>query len=177
LSGALLVHFTVARAQPAAAMAETAGSPFAAWAAHLRNRALRASFAIGFLILFAFIGTFTFVNFVLAREPLALNQMARGFVYLVFVPSIFTTPLAGRAVERIGARGALAIAVAIACVGLPLLVLTHLAPVLAGLALVAIGTFLAQAISTGFVGRAATAHRAAPSGPYLACYFFGVLLA
>ena len=36
-------------------------------AGHLRNPALRASFAIGFLILFAFIGTFTYVNFVLAR--------------------------------------------------------------------------------------------------------------
>ena len=32
---------------------------------------LRADFGIGFCILFAFIGTFTYVNFVLARPPLA----------------------------------------------------------------------------------------------------------
>jgi hypothetical protein len=44
-------------------------SPFASWATHLRDPRLRASFAIGFLILFAFIGTFTYVNFVLVRPP------------------------------------------------------------------------------------------------------------
>jgi predicted MFS family arabinose efflux permease len=45
----------------------------------------------------------------------------------------------------------------------------------AGLALVAIGTFLAQATATGFVGRAATSDRAAACGLYLACYFLGGL--
>jgi YNFM family putative membrane transporter len=42
--------------------------------------------------------------------------------------------------------------------------------------LVGIGTFLAQATATGFVGRAATADRGAASGIYLACYFFGGLV-
>ena len=60
---------------------------------------MRASFAIGFCILFAFIGTFTYVNFVLVREPLSLSRMALGFVYFVFLPSVLTTPLAGRAVQ------------------------------------------------------------------------------
>jgi predicted MFS family arabinose efflux permease len=148
-------------------------SPFAAWAEHLSNPGLRAAFAIGFLILFAFIGTFTYVNFVLVREPLALSRMAVGFVYVVFLPSIITTPLAGRAVARFGTQptfwGALALAVA----GLPLLVVHHLAAVLAGLMLVGVGTFFAQATATGFVGRAATADRGSASGLYLASYFFG----
>ena len=47
-------------------------SPLATWAVHLRNAPLRAGFGIGFCILFAFIGTFTFVNFVLTRPPLSL---------------------------------------------------------------------------------------------------------
>ena len=42
-------------------------SPLAAWLEHLRNAPLRRGFAIGFCILFAFIGTFTYVNFVLVR--------------------------------------------------------------------------------------------------------------
>ena len=45
---------------------------------HLRNPPLRAAFGIGFCILFAFIGTFTYVNFVLVREPLSLGKMALG---------------------------------------------------------------------------------------------------
>jgi predicted MFS family arabinose efflux permease len=48
--------------------------------------------------------------------------------------------------------------------------------VLAGLALVGIGTFFAQATATGFVSRVATSDRGAASGIYLASYFFGGLV-
>ena len=176
LAGAVLVFFTLGRTKPMAGMPEAVRSPWSTWDEHLRNAPLRASFVIGFLILFAFIGTFTFVNFVLAREPLALSQMARGFVYFVFLPSIFTTPLAGRAVQRFGARPTFWGALVVAGAGLPLLVLPNLIAVLAGLALVGVGTFFAQATTTGFVGRTATADRASASGIYLACYFFGGLV-
>jgi MFS transporter, YNFM family, putative membrane transport protein len=173
LLGAVLVHFTLMRTQPMAKMTVAPVSSLALWAGHLRNRPLRATFGIGFLILFAFIGTFTYVNFVLVREPLALSRMALGWVYLVFLPAIFTTPLAGRAVERFGTRPTLWSALALAAAGLPLLLLPSLAAVLTGLALVGMGTFFAQATATGFVGRAASADRGSASGIYLACYFFG----
>lgn len=173
LAGAVLVYFTLGRTKPMAASTGPARSPFSFWAEHLRNTSLRASFGIGFLILFAFIGTFTYVNFVLVREPLALSRMQLGFVYLVFLPSILTTPLAGRAVERIGTQPTLWGALAFAAVGLPLLLQAHLVAVLAGLALVGVGTFFAQATATGFVGRAATTDRGSASGIYLACYFLG----
>ena len=106
--------------------------PFGVWREHLRNPALRAAFAIGFCILFAFIGTFTYVNFVLVREPLSLSRMALGFVYFVFLPSIVTTPLAGRAVARFGARRTIGVALAVAGAGLPLLVVASLPAVLVG---------------------------------------------
>src|SRR5215813_1678214 len=64
LAGAVLVYFTVAKAAPMQQLAPTPRSPFAAWLDHLRNPRLRAAFGIGFCILFAFIGTFTYVNFV-----------------------------------------------------------------------------------------------------------------
>ena len=112
----------------------------------------------------------------LVREPLALSRMALGFVYFVFLPSIVTTPLAGHAVARFGTQRTFVVALGIAAAGLPLLVAPHLAAVLAGLALVGVGTFFAQAIATGFVGRAATTDRGAASGIYLACYFSGGLV-
>jgi len=172
LAGAALVYFGLARTQPAAM---PAASPFAYWVEHLRNERLRAAFAIGFLILFAFIGTFTYVNFVLVRPPLALGMMALGFVYLVFAPSIVTTPLAGRAVARWGVRPTIWGALALAIAGLPLALAPSLPLVLAGLALIGVGTFFAQATATGFVGRAATTDRGSASGLYLASYFLGGL--
>jgi len=173
LAGAVLVYFTLGRTPPMLAVATPARSPLSIWAEHLRNAPLRASFGIGFLILFAFIGTFTYVNFVLVREPLSLSRMAVGFVYFVFLPSIVTTPLAGRAVERFGTRPTFWGALSLAGAGLPLLLLPHLVAVIAGLMLVGVGTFFAQATATGFVGRAATTDRGSASGIYLACYFLG----
>lgn len=173
LAGAVLVYFTLGRTSPMPAVATPARSPLSIWAEHLRNAPLRASFGIGFLILFAFIGTFTYVNFVLVREPLSLSRMAVGFVYFVFLPSIVTTPLAGRAVERFGTRPTFWGALSLAGAGLPLVLLPHLLAVIAGLMLVGVGTFFAQATATGFVGRAATTDRGSASGIYLACYFLG----
>ena len=176
LAGALIVYFAVARTEPMMEHGPVASSPLAAWGAHLRNPPLRAAFGIGFCILFAFIGTFTYVNFVLVREPLSLGRMELGFVYFVFLPSVFTTLIAGRIVHRVGTRPAIWGSLALAGVGLPLLLTTNLALVLGGMVLVAVGTFFAQAVATGFVGQAATTDRGSASGIYLACYFFGGLV-
>jgi len=175
LAGAALVYFYLKGTSAMPILGVAGRSPLAVWREHLKSAPLRASFIIGFCILFAFIGTFTYVNFVLVREPLALSRMALGFVYFVFVPSIVTTPLAGHAVARFGTQRTFVAALGIAVAGLPLLVVSHLAAVLTGLSLVGVGTFFAQAVATGFVGRAATTDRGAASGIYLACYFFGGL--
>ncbi len=176
LLGAVLVYFTIEKTPCMRCITPAAGSHFTAWIMHLKNPALRASFAIGFCILFAFIGTFTFVNFVLVQPPLGVGAMTLGIVYFVFVPSMATTPLAGRAVSRFGTRPTFWASLGIAALGLPLLVLPNLPAVLLGMVLVGVGTFFAQACATGFVGRAATSDRGAASGLYLASYFFGGLI-
>lgn len=174
LAGAALVVFGLARATPMASMGP-GRSPLAAWGAHLRNRALQTTFVLGFLILFVFIGTFTYVNFVLVAPPIGLGAMELGFVYFVFLPSIVTTPLAGRVALRLGTRPTFWLAIAIAGAGLPLMLLPSLVPVLAGMALIGVGTFFAQATATGFISRAATMDRAEASGLYLAAYYGGGL--
>lgn len=175
LAGAALVWFSFKSASPASNLAGDARSPLAVMSGHLKNSCLLASFAIGFLILFAFIGAFTYVNFVLAREPIALSPMSLGFVYFVFLPSMVTTPLAGSIAARYGARMSFFVSLGFAILGLPLLLSTSLALVLAGLVIVGVGTFFAQATATGFVGRAAKSDRVAASGMYLASYYLGGL--
>ncbi|MDP1738859.1 MAG: MFS transporter [Caulobacter sp.] len=174
LAGAALVLVSLPRTAPVAASAITA-TAFARVANHLRNTCLLASFGIGFCVLFAFIGAFTYVNFVLAGSPIALSPMALGLVYFVFLPSMVTTPLAGRVASRWGARPTFWASLGLAAVGLPLLLLPSILPVIVGLMLLGVGTFFAQATATGFVGRAAKSDRAAASGMYLSCYYLGGL--
>ncbi len=142
----------------------------------LHDRRLLSAFAIGFCILFAFIGVFTFVNFVLARPPFSIGPMSLGLVYLVFAPSIVTTPSVGRIVAAVGAPGFIIASLVLAGAGLPLLAASDLRLVLPGLALVAVGTFAAQAATTGFISRAAPDNRVAANGLYLASYFSGGLV-
>lgn len=175
IAGAVLVYFNLDRMM-AMAGAMPAKSPWAAWGEHLRDPRLQSAFAFGFLILFAFIGIFTYVNFILSGPTIGVSQMSLGFVYLVFLPAMVTTPLAGAFARRFGTRTAAWTGLVIALCGLPFLVVPSLEAVLAGMVLVGVGTFFAQAIGTGFVGRAAMGDRAAASGLYLASYYLGGLV-
>lgn len=175
LTGAVLVYFTIQRVPPMQATAPSY-SPLSAMVAHWRNPRLRAAFGIGFCILFAFIGTFTFVNFVLVRPPLSLGMMDLGLVYFVFLPSVVTTLLAGKVALRLGTQPTIWGSLAVAAIGLPLMLAPHLGEVLAGMVLVGVGTFFAQAAATGFVGQVAAENRGVASGAYLACYFCGGLV-
>src|SRR5262249_49145095 len=118
----------------------------------------------------------TYVNFELVRPPLGVGPMMLGVVYLVFLPSIATTPLAGHAVARFGTRPTIWGSLALAMIGLPMLLTQALPLVLAGMVMVAVGTFCARAAATGFGGRAATSDRGSASGIYLASYFSGGLI-
>ena len=69
------------------------------WSSLIARSDLLSCFAIGFLILFTFIGTFTYVNFYLTGT-IGLSPMQLGFVYFVFIPSIIATPFAGHAARR-----------------------------------------------------------------------------
>jgi MFS transporter, YNFM family, putative membrane transport protein len=176
LAGAVLVYYTIAHTTPMMQTGTAGSSLFGAWIEHLRNPRLRAAFGVGFCILFAFIGTFTFVNFVLVRPPLSLGPMQLGFVYFVFLPSVVTTVLAGWAVRHLGTRSALWLGLGLAAAGLPLLLSHNLFTVLFGMVFIGVGTFFAQAVATSFVSRAATGDRGSASGMYLSSYFAGGLI-
>ncbi|NJO33213.1 MAG: MFS transporter [Rhodospirillales bacterium] len=171
IAGACLAYVALKRTPP---MKGTVTGSSAAWAQVFRRPELVSCFMIGFIILFSFIGTFTYVNFVLT-DRIGISMMQLGLVYLVFLPAIVTTPLAGRTAKRFGARNTVLAALATASAGLPLLAAPHLLPMLVGLTLVGAGTFFAQATATGFASRTAGPNGGAAGGIYLAFYYAGGL--
>ncbi len=175
LAGAVLAYGVLRAERPIGSAAEAKWPPLKTIRSHLSNACLRTSFLIGFLILFAFIGVFTYVNFILAAPPIELSSMALGLVYFVFAPAMLTTPLAGAVATRIGARRSFLLSLGLSVLALPLLLVPSLPAVLIGLSIVGAGTFFAQATATGFVARAASRDRAAASGLYLSSYYLGGL--
>jgi predicted MFS family arabinose efflux permease len=174
VAGALLIAVALHRNEPEP-MADK-GRFWSPWMRHLADPALRSTFAIGFLILFGFIGVFTYVGFILMRPPYALSMGALGLVFLVFAPSMLTTPAAGRITNQLGPAFTVPASLAVALVGLALMLIPSLFTVIAGMTLVGIGTFFAQAVATGHVGRIAKGDKAAASGLYLSCYYCGGLV-
>jgi YNFM family putative membrane transporter len=174
IAGAVLVFFALKKTERRMSVSTGSSSSASAWKMHFANPELRNTFVIGFLILFVFIGTYTYVNFHLTAAP--LSPMALGLVYLVFLPSMLTTPLAGRIAQRFGPGIGIGLTLGIAIAGVVALLGTSLPLVLAGLVLIAVGTFLAQAIATGHVSRTAKQDRAVASGIYLASYYTGGLV-
>lgn len=102
-------------------------------------------------------------------------MMQIGLVYFVFSASILTTPLAGLLVAQAGPRPAIWLGLGVALVGVAALPVLNIVFVLCGLAAFAVGTFFAQAVATGFVGKAANSNRGSTSGLYLGAYFLGGL--
>ncbi|WP_299747431.1 MFS transporter [uncultured Tateyamaria sp.] len=173
LTGAVVAYFYIGGRDSHRHDTADGPSVIEAWLDHLKNAKLVAMVGIGFILLFVFVATFTYANFILAQAPFDLPQTMIGVVYFVFAPAILTTPLAAASVARYGARASFHGAIAVSLVGLVLLLTPVLAVFLLGLALVGAGLFFAQSVATGYVGRTATHDQAAANGLYLASYYLG----
>ena len=127
----------------------------------------------GFGILFVNIAVFDLLPYRLAGPPFHLPTALADLVYLAFVPALVTAGLAGRAIDRFGAR---AVVLATAVIGIGCL-LTGLLPSLPAAAVMATGSISgAVALHTAHSG-AAAAHGRVAVGRYLTAYYVGGALA
>lgn len=141
---------------------------------HLRNRRLLAVYAVGFNLLFFFVATLTYVTFYLAEPPFRLSTAALSLIFVIYLVGIFTTPVAGRWIDRIGPRRALMAALLVAATGVGLTLVHHLVVVLAGLTLCSSAMFVCQSSATTLIqAAAAPGTRAAAAGLYVAIYYVG----
>lgn len=140
---------------------------------HLRNPSLLSAYAVGFNVLFSMVSTFTYVNFYLAAPPFRLGTVALGSIFFVYLLGVVVTPVAGKWIDRVGYRIALAAALTTACIGVLLTLLPILWLVIVGLAICASGIFVCQSAANSYVGAIAGRARSGASGLYVACYYAG----
>ena len=172
LTGAIIVrrwlppsrHFV--RSEGAAATLRTA-------VRHFSNFRLVANFGMGFAMLFALHGTFTYVNFYLAAPPFRLNSAQLGSVFLVYLLGLVVTPLAGWYMDGYGFRKTIGLAALMSLAGMVLTLKLSLAIVIGGLALLSSGTFVLQAAATTNLGRVAGQARSSAAGLYVTFYYVG----
>lgn len=140
----------------------------------LREPRLLATFAVGFMVLFSFTATFTYVTFHLSAPPFRLGTSALSYLFTVYLVGAVVTPMAGRWIDRVGSRRAISVALAGAVSGGALTLLPSLVGVIAGLTAVSTAVFVSQAASTTFLRTAAPPRaRALASGLYVSLYYVG----
>jgi predicted MFS family arabinose efflux permease len=140
---------------------------------HFRDQRLVATFATGFGALFTFVTLFTYINFHLAAPPFGLSPGWLGSLFVSCAFGVFTTPLAGPLVARLGRRGVVLCGQAGWAAGIVLTLIPHIAPIFIGLVIAACSGFICQAVSTGYVAYAATQARSSAVGLYVTFYYLG----
>jgi YNFM family putative membrane transporter len=139
----------------------------------LANRQLLATNVVGFCVLFTLVAMFTYVTFHLSEPPYSLTTVALGWLFVVYLVGAAITPLSGRWVDRRGHRESLAVGVIVGIAGALLTLSTALAPIIAGLALVATGVFVSQATASSYIGSVTREDRGLAVGLYSTFYYVG----
>jgi len=140
---------------------------------HLANARLLATYAVGFGVLFTFVATFTYVNFLLAAPPFRLTPAGLGAIFVTYLTGVVTTLLAGGGVARFGRRRLVLLLVPLWMAGMLLTLVPSLWAIVPGLAVSAGCGFVCQTVATSFVAAAATEGRSSAVGLYVTCYYIG----
>jgi predicted MFS family arabinose efflux permease len=139
----------------------------------LANRQLIATDAVGFCVLFTQVAMFTYVTFHLSANPFHLSTAALGWLFVVYLVGAAVTPFAGRWIDLRGHRAGLAWGVSVGVVGALLTLTPWLWGIVAGLALVATGVFVAQATASSYIGAVTRHDRGLAVGLYSSFYYVG----
>ena len=139
-----------------------------------RLRGLVATFAVGFNVLFSLVGVFTWITFHLAAPPYRLSTTALSSLFFVYLVGLVVTPFAGFIITRVGLRAGVTGAICLSIAGVMLTLARPLPVILAGLALVCTGVFIAQTASSSNLRVAAPAGaRVTAAGIYMTAYYLG----
>ncbi len=141
--------------------------------AHLKNGPLCSLFAMGGLLMGAFVTIYNYVGFRLLAPPFSLSQTFIGFIFVVYLVGIFASTYFGRLADRHGRGAMLMAATGLALAGL-LLTLSDALPVLiAGIVVFTFGFFAAHAVASGWVGQMSRGYKALAASLYLLVYYVG----
>ena len=141
--------------------------------AHFGDEGLPWLFAVGYLVMGAFICTYNYIGFRLAAPPFSLDQTRIGLIFTLYLLGAVSSTIMGDLAARLGRRRVLWIALAIGLVGVLVSLPDRLLPAVLGVALVTWSFFGAHSIASSWVGLRANEGRAQASALYLFFYYVG----
>lgn len=139
---------------------------------HLRSPRLLGAFLVGASLFFGWIGIFTYLPYHLTGRW-GLSTSLVSSVYLVYAAGVLASPVAGRLAGRIAPRTLIGWGLAVEAVGMAASLAGSLPVLVAGLVVLVLGTFTAQAVAPAFVNQSARTAKGGASALYLTFYYLG----
>ena len=140
---------------------------------HLGDPGLRGLYALGFLVMGAFVTTYNYIGFRLAAPPFSLSQASIGLVFVIYLVGAVTSPIAGELAGRYGRRRVIGPAIILMPLGAIATLSDNLWLTIFGVGLVTAGFFSGHSIASSWVGLRAEKARAQASALYLFFYYLG----
>ena len=140
---------------------------------HLRNPRLLATYAVGFGVMFCFMGTFTYISFHLAAPPFNRSALVLGAIFLVYLCGSALAPWSGTFIRRFSRQRFILWTLGIWTIGLALTLSPFVPIIILGLAVFSSSGILVQATSTGFVAVSAPAGTSGAVGLYVTSFYLG----
>lgn len=149
------------------------GAAYRGMLGHLRDPRLVGAYLVGASLFFGWMGIFTYLPYRLSGPPWSLSTGAISAVYLVYAAGVIMSPVAGRLSSRVPPRRLIAIGLVVEALGMAAALSGALPLVVAGLVVMVLGTFTAQAVAPAFVNVTARTARGGASALYLTFYYVG----
>ncbi|WP_430250585.1 MFS transporter [Neorhizobium sp. DAR64860/K0K1] len=144
-----------------------------AWLGHLNHPALALLFAIGFLLMGAFVTIYNYIGFRLVDAPYSLDQTELGLIFTVYLFGIVASWTAGILGDRFGHFAVMLTGIVLAFTGVVITLATPLPLIILGIVLLTSGFFIAHSVASALVGRMAKGTKGHASSLYLLGYYLG----
>jgi YNFM family putative membrane transporter len=154
-----------------------AGFHLKAWLGHVANPVLPLLFAIGFLIMGAFVTVYNYAGFRLVASPFSLTQTELGLIFTAYLFGIAASWAAGVVGDRVGHFVVMPAGILIAAAGAAITLSSSLPLIVLGIVLVTIGFFATHSVASALVGRLARDTKGHASSLYLLAYYLGSSIA
>lgn len=140
---------------------------------HLRDPRLVPLFAIGFLVMGAFVTMYNYVSYYLIAPPYSLSHTAVGFIFVVYLVGIFASAYIGARADKVGRGRMLMLMFTIMLAGAALTLLHSVTLIVLGIATLTFGFFGGHSVASSWIGLRASTAKAQASALYLFCYYMG----
>ena len=162
-------HFVARPARP--------GALLATFREQLLDTRLVPLFAMGFLLMGAFVTAYNYISYHLTEPPYSLSKAAAGSVFVVYPVGIFASAFIGSRADRVGRPRMARLMTIVMLAGVGLMATTPLVLVIVGIATVTFGFFGGHSVASSWIGLRAKDAKAQASALYLFFYYIGASIA